>query len=111
MLSHGSNLNRSPFTSFRRPFTSFSIDNGKTTPLISISIAAISISCALSLSTSTGSSAASEDQPTIAKDSVQLTAFTFNVYRKNYDTWSWVPRISYRVNGPIPSGSQLYVEF
>src|SRR2546428_12369772 len=52
-----------------------------------------------------------EDQPTIAKDSVQVTAFTFSVYRKNYDVWSWVPKIAYRVNGPIASGSQLYVEF
>lgn len=56
-------------------------------------------------------SAASQDQPTIAKDSIQVTAFTFNVYRKNYDVWSWVPLIEYRVNGPIASGSQLYVEF
>ena len=35
-----------------------------------------------------------EAQPTIAKDSVRVTAFTFSVYRKNYDIWSWVPRIS-----------------
>jgi hypothetical protein len=55
--------------------------------------------------------AASQDQPTIAKDSVQVTAFTFNVYKKSYDVWSWVPQIQYRVNGPIPSGSQLYVEY
>jgi hypothetical protein len=40
-----------------------------------------------------------------------MTAFTFNVYKKNYDVWSWVPQIAYRVNGPIPSGSQLYVEY
>src|SRR5438552_1519830 len=52
-----------------------------------------------------------EAQPTIAKDSVQVTAFTFSVYRKNYDIWSWAPKIAYRVNGPIASGSQLYVEF
>ncbi len=52
-----------------------------------------------------------QDQPTIAKDSVQATAFTFNVYKQNYDIWSWVPLMQYRVNGPIPSGSQLYVEF
>ena len=25
--------------------------------------------------------------------------------------WSWVPIIKFRVNGPIPSGSQLYVEY
>src|SRR5829696_6495930 len=55
--------------------------------------------------------AAAQGQPTIAKDSVQLTAFTYNVYKGNYDTWSWVPLISYRVNGPIPSGGQLYVEY
>lgn len=55
--------------------------------------------------------AAGQDGPLIAKDSVQLTAFTYNVYKGNYDTWSWVPKIEYRVNGPIPSGSQLYVEY
>ena len=60
---------------------------------------------------SAGTSAASEDQPTIAKDSIQVTAFTFSVYHKNFDIWSWVPRIEFRVNGPIASGSQLYVEF
>jgi hypothetical protein len=58
-----------------------------------------------------GNSAAGEDQPTIAKDSVQVTAFTNDFYHKSYDTWSWVPLIEYRVNGPIASGSQLYVEF
>lgn len=52
-----------------------------------------------------------EDGPTIAKDSIQATAFTFNVYRGNYDIWSWVPRMEFRVNGPIESGSQLYVEY
>ena len=60
---------------------------------------------------STGSSAASQEQPTVAKDSVQATAFTFNVYRGSYDTWSWVPKLEYRVNGPISSGGQLYAEF
>ena len=56
-------------------------------------------------------SAAGQDQPTIAKDSVQFTAFTHNVYKGNYDMWSWVPRVNFRVNGPIPSGGQLYVEY
>lgn len=55
--------------------------------------------------------AAGEDQPTIAKDSIQVRAVTVGVYRKNYDVWSWVPKMEYRVNGPIASGSQLYVEF
>jgi len=64
----------------------------------------------LGLSSPAGSSV-NNDQPTIAKDSVQVTAFTLGAYRNNYDVWSWVPRIEYRVNGPIASGSQLYVEF
>jgi hypothetical protein len=54
---------------------------------------------------------AGQDRPTVAKDSIQLTAFTHNSYKGNYDTWSWVPLITYRVNGPIPSGGQLYVEY
>jgi hypothetical protein len=58
-----------------------------------------------------GNSAANQDQPTIAKDSVQVTAFTNNVYHGNYDNWSWMPKIEFRVNGPIASGSQLYAEF
>lgn len=55
--------------------------------------------------------AKAQDQPTIAKDSVQVTAFTFNVYKKNYDVWSWVPQMKFRLNGPIASGSQLYVQY
>jgi len=56
-------------------------------------------------------SSASDDQPTLAKDSLQITAFTFNVYKGNYDVWSWVPLMRFRVNGPIASGSQLYVQY
>ena len=52
-----------------------------------------------------------QDGPTIAKDSIQVNAFTLNVYKGNFDVWSWVPKIAFRVNGPIASGSQLYVEF
>src|ERR1044072_6395461 len=55
--------------------------------------------------------AAAQGQPTIAKDSVQLRAFTFSSYMGSYDTFSWAPLITYRVNGPIPSGGQLYVEY
>jgi hypothetical protein len=54
---------------------------------------------------------AQNDAPTIVKDSIQVTAFTLNVYQKNFDVWSWVPRIQFRVNGPIESGSQLWVDF
>ena len=55
--------------------------------------------------------AAGQDQPTIAKDSVQVTAFTLSSYKGDFKTFSWVPRTQFRVNGPIASGSQLYVEF
>ena len=54
---------------------------------------------------------AAQDQPTIAKDSVQVTAFTLSSYKGDYKIFSWVPRMQFRVNGPIASGSQLYVEF
>ena len=30
---------------------------------------------------------------------------------QDFTIWSWVPRIAFRVNGPIASGSQLYGEF
>jgi len=59
----------------------------------------------------TSVSAAGSDQPTVVKDSVQVTASTNSSYRKNFAVWSWVPSITFRVNGPIPSGSQLYVEY
>lgn len=52
-----------------------------------------------------------DGQPTIVKDSIQVRAFTFSEYRKNSGMWSWVPDIKYSVNGPLESGSQLYVEF
>ena len=54
---------------------------------------------------------ATQDQPTIAKDSLQITAFTVNSYKGNFDVWSWVPAMKFRVNGPIASGSQLYVQY
>jgi hypothetical protein len=50
-------------------------------------------------------------QPTIMKDWVQVTPWTLNVYQKSNDTWSWVPTLRFRVNGPIASGSQLYATF
>ena len=55
--------------------------------------------------------AAQEDQPTIARDSVQVTAFTLSSYKGDFKIFSWVPRLNVRVNGPIASGSQLYAEF
>ena len=60
---------------------------------------------------SAGRSVGQEDQPTIAKDSVQVTAFTLSSYKKDFKVFSWVPRLQLRVNGPIASGSQIYAEF
>ena len=57
-----------------------------------------------------GLAAIDEDRPVIIKDTIQVTAFTFNSYQKNYDVWSWAPVTSFHVRGPIASGSQLYVE-
>src|SRR6185295_5924824 len=54
---------------------------------------------------------AQADQPSLQYDSLQVTAWTNNSYKGNYDVWSWVPRLEFKVNGPIPSGSQLYAEF
>jgi len=50
------------------------------------------------------------DEPSLQYDTLQITAWTNNSYKGNYDVWSWVPRFEFRVNGPIASGSQLYVE-
>ena len=55
--------------------------------------------------------AAAQDQPAIAKDSVQVKAFTLSSFKGDFKTWSWVPQTRFRVNGPIASGSQLHVEF
>ncbi len=52
-----------------------------------------------------------QDRATIAKDSVQVTAFTLNQYKKSSLTWSWVPKVEFAVNGPVVSGDQLNVEF
>ncbi len=54
---------------------------------------------------------AAQDQPTIQKDSVQVTAFTLSSYKKDFKVFSWVPKLNLRVNGPIASGSQIYAEF
>ena len=53
-----------------------------------------------------GKAAAAEDEPTIAKDSIRVTA---NIVHR--DAGGWVPEIAYWVNGPMASGSQLSVEF
>jgi hypothetical protein len=55
--------------------------------------------------------------PTIVKDSIQVTLRTHRGFYKtpggpkDENTWSWTPKIKFRVNGPITAGSQLSVEF
>ncbi len=60
-----------------------------------------------------GSPAAQEGQPMIAKDSIQV--FTANISGSldapKDKQLQWKPGISFRVNSPITSGSQLWVEF
>lgn len=65
----------------------------------------------LGMFVSPGSSAASQDQPTIVKNWVQVKANTINSYRGNFDFWSWLPLVQFRTNGRLPSGAQYYVEF
>lgn len=51
----------------------------------------------------------------INEPSIQVTLRTHQQYYRgtvrDTETWSWTPRITYRVNGPIPPGGQLSVEF
>lgn len=54
---------------------------------------------------------AAGDTPTVAKDSIVVNAFTLSSYKGSFKVWSWVPKMEFRVNGPIESGSQLYAEF
>jgi len=52
---------------------------------------------------------------TVNRPSIQITLRTHQQYYRNgqqdQETWSWTPRILYRVVGPISAGSQLSVEF
>ena len=57
-----------------------------------------------------GQPALAQEGPAIQKDSLLFTAYTVAEYRGNYDMWSWLPRAEFRVNGPIESGDQLFVE-
>lgn len=50
-------------------------------------------------------------EPMICKDTLHVKAFTFSAYKGDSGVWSWVPRIEFRVNGPIESGSVLWAEY
>lgn len=56
--------------------------------------------------------------PSIYKQSVTIRAWRFTSYWRNqkadspeWDTWSWVPQLSFQLHGPIAGGSQLRVEY
>lgn len=55
--------------------------------------------------------AATDDAPTIAKDSIRVKANKNTVYSASGERQVWLPEIEFRVNGPIASGDQLYVQF
>lgn len=60
------------------------------------------------LLTASGQSALAQNEPTIAKDSVLVKAHHKNDGKGGH---AWIPVIGFLVNGPIASGSQLWVEF
>jgi len=47
----------------------------------------------------------------IDKPSIQLFLQTHRGYKGDPETWSWTPKIDFRVNGPIAAGGQLSVEY
>jgi hypothetical protein len=58
--------------------------------------------------------ARADEQPSIAKDSVRVTATPVSAAFKNgkrVEGSSWLPAIEFRINGPIPSESHFSVEF
>src|ERR1700730_19067470 len=79
----------------------------KVVPASTLSLLTLSLAMVLACVTHV----AAQDQPTIQKDSVQVTAFTLSSYKKDFKVFSWVPKLNLRVNGPIASGSQIYAEF
>src|SRR5207237_5923324 len=91
------------------PVSAYSIPGSNCSPTGSLRLAVLTLALIVVLLSATISAA--QDEPTIAKDSVQVTAFTLSSYKGDFKTFSWVPRTQFRVNGPIASGSQLYVEF
>jgi hypothetical protein len=60
---------------------------------------------------SAGTAAAAQDQPAVYKNWVVVKANTINSYKGNFDVWSWLPLVTFRANGRLPSGAHLYVEF
>ncbi len=56
--------------------------------------------------------------PTILKRTIYVSLYRFLRFWPNpaaaepqYNTWSWVPRVSFELLGPVPGGSQWMVDF
>lgn len=63
-------------------------------------------------------SAHAADKPTLLKRTVAVSQYRYLRYWPNpkakepqYNTWSWVPKLSFEVLGPVKAGSQWTVEF
>jgi hypothetical protein len=65
---------------------------------------------ALLLVSAFAGSAAAESAPTVAKDSVRIGAQGQSFSKGAFEKYGWKPWIDFRVNGPVASGSQLWVE-
>ncbi len=68
------------------------------------------VRAALFLLAAASQSAQAQDEPTIVKDTIRFMPFTNPCQSCPGSIWRWTPRVEFRVNGPIASGSQLYVE-
>ena len=69
----------------------------------------LALSLAITIAATAGAAAA-DDEPTIAKDAIRVTIQN-NVRVSAIRSDAWLPRIEFRVNGPIASGSRLSAEF
>lgn len=46
----------------------------------------------------------------ILKTRIQFRAYTISSYKGDFNIWSWLPRVAFRTNGPLPSGAHFYVD-
>ena len=54
--------------------------------------------------------AAADTGPTVAKDSIRIGTQGESMSQGAYEKYGWKPWMEFRVNGPVASGSQLWVE-
>jgi hypothetical protein len=57
-----------------------------------------------------GRTAAADAGPTVAKDSIRIGTQGASLSQGAYEKYGWKPWIEFRVNGPVASGSKLWVE-